>query len=87
MSEAKQVLSVGAYAKLLIKHYFENGKQATNEELATKIKAKFAEHGVEVKTSANCIAWYKNDMRKKNQLPKGSGGGKKIEVNLDEIDL
>lgn len=88
VTEVVQTVGVGKYARALIKHAHEQGKALSNEDLAAKVVAKFAEHGVEVKTSAAAIAWYKNDMRKKGQLPKGGGSSvKSIVVDLESIEL
>jgi len=81
-------VGVGTYARILIKQAFEQKLALSNEDIAAKVVAKFKEHGVEVKTSAAAIAWYKNDMRKKGQLPKGAGAGaKSIAVDLESIEL
>jgi len=79
-------MNVGAVARALILKVEESGKSMTNEELATKVKELFKNHDVEVKTSANCIAWYKNDMRKKGELI-GRSAKKSIEIDLDSIEL
>lgn len=83
----KQVVGVGQYARALIKFAAENNKNISNEELAAKVVAKFEEHGVNVRTSAAAIAWYKNDMRKKGLLPKGVQSAKSIEVDLDSVEF
>jgi len=90
MNDVKVVttVSVGGYARALIKHAFDNKLNLTNEALAAKVVAKFKEHDIEVKTSASCIAWYKNDMRKKGILPKGVvQSAKSIAVDLENIEL
>lgn len=87
VEQPKTVVTVGSYSRALIKHAHQNGLNWTNEVIAEKVVAKFAEHEVAVKTSAACIAWYKSDMRKKGVLPKGAGGGKSIMLDLESIEL
>jgi len=83
MNDVKVVttVSVGGYARALIQHAFDNKISITNEALAAKVVAKFKEHGIEVKTSAACIAWYKNKMGI------NSVKAKSISVDLDNIEL
>lgn len=87
VTQTVQTVGVGQYARALIKHAAENKINLSNEELAAKVVAKFEEHGVEVKTSAAAIAWYKNDMRKKGLLGKGTQGAKSITLDLESIEL
>lgn len=87
VTQTVQTVGVGQYARALIKHAAENKVSLSNEELAAKVVAKFKEHGVEVKTSAAAIAWYKNDMRKKGLLGKGNQGAKSITLDLESIEL
>jgi len=88
LTETKTVLvTVGSYSRALIRRAAENKMALSNEDLAAKVVAKFKAHGVEVQTSAASIAWYKNDMRKKGQLPKTGAGRKSIELNLEDIEL
>lgn len=81
----KQVMSVGGYCRALIKKADLENLHLSNEDMAAKVVAKFKEHGVEVKTSAACIAWYKSDMRKKGLLTSKSSGKKVIEIELDDL--
>lgn len=88
VTQVVQTVGVGQYARALIKYASENGKNLSNEQIAAKVVEKFKEHGVDVRTSAAAIAWYKNDMRKKGQLPKGSGqGAKSIVLDIESIEL
>ena len=83
-----QTVGVGQYARALIKHAVTNNLVLSNEQLAAKVVEKFKTHGVEVKTSAAAIAWYKNDMRKKGQLAQGAGArAKSIAIDMTEIAL
>lgn len=82
-----KTVGVGEYCRALILHAVKEGKNLSNEDLASKVVAKFKEHGVEVKTSAACIAWYKNDLRKKGKLEGGTAGKKTAQINLEEISL
>ncbi len=82
-----KTVGVGEYCRALILHAVKEGKNLNNEELAAKVVAKFKEHNVEVKTSAACIAWYKNDLRKKGLLQGGTQGKKAAQINLEEISL
>ena len=79
-------MNVGAVCRALILKYDEAGKSISNEELATKVVELFKENEIEVKTSASCIAWYKNDMKKKGIILKKSQV-KSIEIDLDTIEL
>jgi len=83
------VHNIGAVAKALILKAHQTGKAISNDDLAQLVVSIFKSKGVEVKTGASSIAWYKNDMRKKGMLPKGAmvGGAKKIEFNVDEFDF
>ena len=87
VTQTVQTVGVGQYARALIKHAAENNKTMNNEQLAAAVVKKFEEHGVTVKTSAAAIAWYKNDMRKKGLLGKGSSGAKSIAVDLSSVEL
>jgi hypothetical protein len=80
-------VTVGVLARKFIKQAEEKGLKLTNEELALKVVEVFKKNDVEVKTSAACIAWYKNDMRKKGQLSGGGTVKKSIQIDLDDIDL
>ena len=79
-------LNVGQVCRALILKAEEAGKSVTNEDMALKVKALFEEHGVEVKTSASCIAWYKNKLRKEGKLI-GKSQAKSIMIDLDEVEL
>ena len=79
-------MNVGAVCRALILKAETEGKSIGNEELAAKVVKLFEEHGVEVKTSAACIAWYKSDMRKKGQLI-GKAQAKAIVIDLEEVEL
>jgi len=83
------VHSIGAVAKLVILKAFNENKAISNDELANIVVKIFKDKGVEVKTGAASIAWYKNDMRKRGQLPKGamSGGSKKIAFDINDISF
>ena len=88
MSNEQNTMGVGAYARALIMKAHEEHKALTNEQLAVKVVEKFAEHGIEVKTSAAAIAWYKNDLRKKGKLPGGAGSSaKSIVIDVESIEL
>lgn len=82
-----QTVGVGQYARALIKQAAESKTSLSNEQIAAKVVAKFKEHGVEVKTSAAAIAWYKNDMRKKGLLGKGTAGAKSIVLDMSSVEL
>lgn len=82
-----QTVGVGQYARALIKQAAESRANLSNEQIAAKVVAKFKEHGVEVRTSAAAIAWYKNDMRKKGLLSKGAAGAKSIVLDLESVEL
>lgn len=85
--ETKTVVSgVGDLARKLIKKSYNEHLNWTNEQIAMLVVQTLAKYEITVKTSAAAIAWYKNDMRKKGELPKGHST-KHIEVNLDEIVL
>lgn len=87
-AQPKATVGIGQVCRKLILKAYEQGKNLSNEELAIKVHELFDAQGVEIKTSAACIAWYKNDLRKKNLLPKGAGSSaKSIEVDLDSIEL
>jgi len=88
MSEV-QVHGIGSVAKKLILKAHAEGKQLTNEQLAAKVVEIFAAKNIEVKTGAASIAWYKNDLRKKGQLPKGamSGGAKSIAFDIESVEF
>jgi NADPH-dependent 2,4-dienoyl-CoA reductase/sulfur reductase-like enzyme len=79
-------MNVGSVSRALILKYDAAGKSITNEDLAKKIIEIFEEHGIEVKTSASCIAWYKSKMRKAGQLSK-TGSAKSIEIDIDEVEM
>jgi NADPH-dependent 2,4-dienoyl-CoA reductase/sulfur reductase-like enzyme len=79
-------MNVGAVCRALILKAEESGKAISNEDLAAKVVQIFEEHGVEVKTSAACIAWYKSDMRKKGELI-GKAQAKSITIDLDTVEL
>ena len=87
--QVQQVMtvSVGVLCRALIKKAHDESKHISNEELAKKVVGLFKEQNVEVKTSAACIAWYKNDMRKKGVLPSGTSAGRFVTINLDDVDL
>ena len=78
--------NVASVSRHLILKNEEQGLNLTNEALAAKVVELFAEHEVAVKTSASCIAWYKNKMRKEGQLI-GRSVSKSIEFDLDTIEL
>ena len=85
--ETKVVISgVGDLARKLILKSYNEGLNWSNEQIAMLVVQTLAKHGMEVKTGASSIAWYKNDMRKKNQLPQGRST-KSIEVDLESIAL
>jgi hypothetical protein len=79
-------VNVGQVCRALILKNEEQGSKMSNEELAQRAVKIFADAEIEVKTSAACIAWYKNDMRKKGVLV-GKSQPKSIELNLDELEL
>lgn len=79
-------LNVGGLARALILKADQEGRAISNEDLANKIVKIFEDNGIEVKTTAACIAWYKSDMRKKGQLI-GKAQRKSIELNLEDIEL
>jgi len=78
-------MNVGQVCRALILKYDSENVKVTNEELATKVVELFKKHDVAVKTSASCIAWYKNDMKKKGIILKKSQV-KSIEIDLDTIE-
>ena len=51
--------SIGSFAKLTI----VNNKDKSNEEILQIVKKEFPS----CKTTVNCIAWYKSDMKKKKE--------------------
>jgi len=82
------VHGIGAVAKQLILRAYKEQRAMTNEQLAELVVQIFKAKGIAVKTGAASIAWYKNDMRKKGQLPKGSAqSAKSIAFNIDEINF
>lgn len=86
--ETQKAVGIGQVSRQLILLAHKQGKNLSNEELAIKVHELFDAQGVEIRTSAACIAWYKNDMRKKGLLPKGAGASaKSIALDLDSIEL
>jgi CO dehydrogenase/acetyl-CoA synthase epsilon subunit len=79
-------VNVGQVCRALILKNEEMGSKMTNEELASRVVKIFEEQQVAVKTSAACVAWYKNDMRKKGILV-GKSQPKSIELDLDQLEL
>lgn len=79
-------VTVGQVCRALILKNEDLEKKFSNEELAQKVVELFAEREVAVKTSSACIAWYKNDMRKKGILISKSHA-KAIVIDLDTIEL
>jgi len=84
-----EVHGIGSVAKKLILKAHNEGKSMTNEQLAELVVKIFKDKGIEVKTGAASIAWYKNDLRKKNLLPKGamSGGAKSIAFDIESVEF
>ena len=87
MCEVQSAMGVGKVCRGLILKAHNEGKSITNEALAARVVELFKAQGVEVRTSASAIAWYKNDLRKQNLLPKGASSAKSIEIDFDEIAL
>jgi len=79
-------LNVSIVSRTLIQKAYDNNVTISNEDLAKKVIEIFAQHDVEVKTSAACIAWYKSKMRKAGLIGQ-SASAKSIEVDLDSIEL
>ena len=79
-------VNVGQVCRALILKNEEAVQKLSNEELAQKVVGIFKEQEVEVRTSAACIAWYKNDMRKKGVLV-GKSQPKSIVLDLENIEL
>ena len=79
-------LNVGQVCRALILKAEEAGKSITNEDMALKVKALFEEHGVEVKTSASCIAWYKNKLRDEGHLI-SKGQRKSITIDVATVEF
>ena len=79
-------VNVGQVCRALILKNEDLEKKFSNEELAQKVVEIFKEKEVEVKASAACVAWYKNDMRKKGILV-GKSQAKSIVMDLDTIEL
>ena len=79
-------MNVSAVCRALILKNEELGGGLTNEALAQRVIQIFADHNVKVGTSASCVAWYKNKMRKEG-IVLGKSASKSIEVDLDTIEL
>ena len=78
---------IGATCRALILKAYAEGRNVTNEAMALKVRELFKAQGLDVKTGAASIAWYKNDLRKKGLLKGGSGGGTKIELDLSTVSF
>ena len=79
-------MNVGQLCRGLILKNEELGTSLTNEALALKAVEIFKNHGVTVSTSASCIAWYKNKMRKEG-IVLGKSATKSVEIDMDSIEL
>ena len=79
-------MNVGQLCRTLILKNEESNAGLTNEALALKAVEIFKNNGVTVATSASCIAWYKNKMRKEG-IVLGKSAVKSIEVNIENIEL
>jgi hypothetical protein len=79
-------MNVGQLCRGLILKNEESGAGLTNEALALKAVEIFKNNGVTVATSASCIAWYKNKMRKEG-IVLGKSATKSVEIDMDSIEL
>ena len=55
---------IGATCRALILKAHAEGRNVTNEAMALKVRELFKAQGLEVKTGAASIAWYKNELRR-----------------------
>jgi hypothetical protein len=74
----KLQLGIGQFVRYLLTKTTKN-----TAEILALVKTQFPE----AKTTPACVAWYKNDLRKKGALPAGAGGTKRQFVVLSEEEL
>ena len=77
---------IGATCRALILKAHAEGRNVTNEAMALKVRELFKAQGLEVKTGAASIAWYKNKMRDEGILI-SKGQKKSITIDVESVEF